>query len=81
MPNEAEVLPTSGSVKWFDPNKGYGFITPQPNGSDIFLHVKELRKSGIVGVNDGATVSFTPVKGPKGIFATEIKVLNGEAPE
>ena len=78
----AEVLPTegTGSVKWFDPNKGYGFIKLS-DGKDVFLHVKELRKSGITGLNDGAVVSFKfnqNAKG-KGLFATEIKVLPGKA--
>lgn len=79
----AEVLPAEGEglVKWFDPNKGYGFIK-LPDGKDVFLHVKELRKSGITGLNDGAVVSFKFNKGTKGngLFATEIKVLPGKAP-
>jgi cold shock protein len=79
---ENEVLPPegSGTVKWFDPNKGYGFIK-LPDGKDVFLHVKELRKSGITGLNDGAVVSFKFNKNTKGkgLFATEIKVLPGKA--
>ena len=48
----------------------------------MFLHVKELRKSGITGLNNGAVVSFKFNKGTKGngLFATEIKVLPGKAP-
>lgn len=65
----------SGKIKWYDPNKGYGFIELTDGKGDVFLHVKELRKSGIVALNDGALVNFTSNKGPKGIFATDIKVL------
>jgi CspA family cold shock protein len=70
-----------GLIKWYDPNKGYGFIK-LPDGKDVFLHVKELRKSGITGLNDGAVVSFKFNQSPKGkgLFATEIKVLPGKAP-
>ena len=69
----------SGSIKWFDPNKGYGFIQPEGAVGDVFLHVKELRKSGITGLNDGAHVSFRCNKGVKGLFATDIKVLLAKA--
>ena len=72
---ESEIFPSAGCVKWFDPTKGYGFIELPDGGKDIFLHVKELRKSGIVALNDGAPVKFTAVKGPKGLYATDVKVL------
>ena len=71
----------TGSIKWYDPQKGYGFIELPDGKGDVFLHVKELRKSGITGLNDGAVVSFKFNKGSKGngLFATEIKVLPGKA--
>lgn len=67
----------SGAIKWFDAAKGYGFIVPFSGQRDVFLHVKELRRSGIIALNDGAPVSFKCNEGPKGPFATEIKVLPG----
>jgi len=67
-----------GSVKWFNSEKGYGFIEVPDTSGDIFLHVKELRKSSIIALNDGASVSFTAVKGPKGLYATDIKVLQAK---
>jgi CspA family cold shock protein len=86
MPNEAngavadEVVGSlSGVLKWFNPEKGYGFIEVPQRDGDIFLHVKELRKSGIVALNDGASVDFTAMKGKKGLYATDIKVLPGKA--
>jgi cold shock protein len=69
----------TGSIKWFDPNKGYGFIKPEGGAGDVFLHVKELRKSGITGLNDGAHVSFMCNQGDKGLFATDIRVLLAKA--
>jgi CspA family cold shock protein len=77
--NGAPTFASSGSVKWFNAEKGYGFIEVPDSKNDIFLHVKELRKSGIIALNDGAPVSFTAVKGPKGLYATDIKVLPGKA--
>jgi CspA family cold shock protein len=77
--SEGEVAPAEGTVKWYDPNKGYGFIV-NSDGKDVFLHVKELRRSGVVALNDGAFVNFMCQQGPKGLFATEIKVLPGKAP-
>ncbi len=76
----AETTTNAGILKWYDPQKGYGFIELPDGKGDVFLHVKELRKSGIVALNDGAVVNFTTNKGPKGLFATEIKVLPGKAP-
>ena len=68
-----------GMIKWFDPAKGYGFIqiNDGKEKKDVFLHVKELRRSGIVALNDGTEVSFTAKKGEKGLFATQVKALPG----
>lgn len=86
MPNESngavadEVVGSlSGSVKWFNSEKGYGFIEVPDRQDDIFLHVKELRKSGIIALNDGASVNFTAMKGKKGLYATDIKALSTKA--
>jgi CspA family cold shock protein len=87
MPNESngvaadEVVGSlSGAVKWYNAEKGYGFIEVPDSEGDIFLHVKELRKSSIIALNDGASVSFTAMKGKKGLYATDIKVLPTKAP-
>lgn len=68
----------TGSVKWFSPEKGYGFIVC--DGKDVFLHSKRLRESGIVipsearpGMLDpGDKLKFKIENGPKGLFAIEI---------
>lgn len=62
-----------GSIKWFSAEKGYGFIQAEGIGKDVFLHVKQLRSSGIMGsLADGEHVLFVCNDGPKGLFATNI---------
>jgi cold shock protein len=81
MPGEVPVQQADdtigGRLKWYDPAKGYGFITPTTGERDVFLHVKELRRSGIVALNDGAALQFRCQSGPKGPYATDLKVLPG----
>ena len=47
-----------GKVKWFDPKKGFGFITPDDGGKDAFLHVSALQAAGVESVNDGQAVTY-----------------------
>lgn len=68
----------TGSVKWFNPQKGYGFVIVA--GKDIFIHSKRLRESGLVVSKDTTIINLDPGEklkfriedGPKGPFATEI---------
>ena len=48
----------SGTVKWFNATKGYGFITPDEGGKDIFVHVTAVKSAGLQTLNDGQRVSF-----------------------
>lgn len=65
-----------GKVKFFNQNKLYGFIVPDDNGSDIFLHMTELEKSGYKGISIGSKVSYEIHTSHKGkIQATNIKIL------
>lgn len=48
----------TGTVKWFNGTKGYGFIQPEDGGSDIFVHVSAVEKAGLRGLNEGQKVSF-----------------------
>ena len=62
-----------GLVKWFSAEKGYGFLQADGLDKDVFLHVKQLRSSGIAGnLTDGEQVRFVCNSGPKGFFATNI---------
>lgn len=47
-----------GTVKWFNTTKGYGFITPDNGGSDVFIHISEVEKAGLSGLKDGQKVNF-----------------------
>ncbi len=63
-----------GVCKWYNKEKGYGFIQLPGGGLDVFVHANQLRKSGIEnGINEGDKVTFSIDKGPKGAFATNIK--------
>ncbi|MCK5424214.1 MAG: cold-shock protein [Emcibacter sp.] len=48
----------TGTVKWFNTNKGYGFIAPDNGGKDVFVHITELEKSGIRQLDDGQKISY-----------------------
>jgi CspA family cold shock protein len=61
-----EVFEVSGSVKWFDPSKGYGFIVPDENLPDVLLHVTWLRRGGFRTAPEGARVVCEVVRNPKG---------------
>jgi cold shock protein len=53
---ESEVA--SGTVKWFNATKGYGFIAPEGGGKDVFVHISAVEKAGYDGLPDGAKVTF-----------------------
>lgn len=47
-----------GTVKWFNPNKGYGFIQPDDGGSDVFVHISAVEKAGLSSLSEGQRVSY-----------------------
>ena len=49
---------TTGTVKWFNPTKGFGFIAPDTGGEDIFVHISAVQKAGLRGLNEGQKVGF-----------------------
>jgi CspA family cold shock protein len=55
----------NGTVKWFNSTKGYGFITPDNGGSDVFVHISAVERAGLNGLNDGQKVSFDEERDPK----------------
>lgn len=61
-----------GAVKWFEPNKGFGFITPDSGGKDIFIHVTALRRSGLPTLETGQRVRVDVVDGRKGLEANRV---------
>jgi cold shock protein len=62
----------SGTVKWFDPNRGYGFIRPE-QGEDVFVHVTALEGSGMESLQEGQTVHFDVEQGRKGLQAANVR--------
>ncbi len=67
-------MPT-GTVKWFSDEKGYGFITPEDGGKDLFVHHTGINGQGFKTLAEGAKVSYEAEVGPKGPNATAVQPL------
>jgi cold shock protein len=64
-------LRETGTVKWFNATKGYGFIT-RSSGDDVFVHYSAIESDGYKTLNEGQRVEFTIVQGPKGLAASNV---------
>jgi cold shock protein len=64
-----------GAVKWFEPDKGYGFIAPDGGGKDVFIHITALRRSGIDALGPGQRVRVEVIDGRKGLEADSITLI------
>ena len=56
----------SGTVKWFNPQKGFGFIQPSDGSKDVFVHISAVERAGIKTLNEGQTISFELERGQQG---------------
>jgi CspA family cold shock protein len=65
----------SGTVKWFNDDKGYGFITPDDGGNDLFVHHSNIQMPGFKSIKEGQRVQYEAAKGKKGPEATNVTVL------
>lgn len=64
-----------GTVKWFSAEKGYGFITPDDGGEDLFVHFSGIEGSGYKSLDDGDVVSYEPAQGMRGEQAQNVRKL------
>jgi CspA family cold shock protein len=65
----------TGTVKWFNATKGFGFITPEKGGDDVFVHQSQIRVSGYRELSEGQRVEYQLIPGNKGQQAGEVKPL------
>jgi CspA family cold shock protein len=65
----------SGTVKWFNGQKGYGFIQPDGGGKDVFVHISAVEKAGLSSLNEGAKVSYEETENRGKSSAENLKVI------
>ena len=65
----------TGTVKWFNDAKGFGFITQDGGGEDLFVHFRSIQSSGFKSLQEGQKVSYVAVKGQKGMQADQVRVI------
>ena len=69
-----EAMMAKGTVKWFNPAKGFGFIQPQGGGGDVFVHISAVEKAGLSTLNEGQTVEYEVVSNRGKSSAENLKV-------
>ena len=65
----------TGTVKWFNNAKGYGFISPEGGGKDLFVHMNEILMDGYKTLSENQSVEFEVTEGEKGLAATKVKTM------
>ncbi len=68
-------MSTTGTVKWFNDSKGFGFITPDGGGEDLFVHFSEIDSKGFKSLQEKQRVTFEVKTGPKGKQAAQVKPI------
>ena len=67
-----------GKVKWFNDAKGYGFITREEDGKDVFVHYSSIDGDGFRSLNQGQAVEYELSQGPKGLYAQAVHPMHKE---
>jgi CspA family cold shock protein len=73
--NTTQMSTQTGTVKWFNDAKGFGFITPEQGGDDLFAHFSEIKSKGFRTLAENQRVEFEVKTGPKGLQAANIRPL------
>lgn len=66
----------AGTVKWFNAEKGYGFITPEDGSADVFVHFSAIEGEGYRNLEDGQHVTYETTQGKKGLQATTVRTAS-----
>jgi CspA family cold shock protein len=74
LAHRKEATMPTGSVKWFNPTKGYGFIQPQSGGKDVFVHISAVERAGLSTLNEGQIVQYEIVSNRGKESAENLKV-------